>query len=281
MALKALSRTPNYVRRFGALHGLTLLLSIERSLPLKSDVVRHYDVAGYPRIYLRDSVSDHAIFWQCLVQCHYDFFAFPQSKRLRASYEAAIQSGRTPLIIDCGANIGLASVWLAQRFPEARVVAVEPDAGNFRLLESNTAFFGDRITCVKGGIWPERGFLRIVNPESGSAAFRLDAAPRSEGAIRAYTVADICDMAGVEAPFVVKLDIEGGQRALFTANTRWVERTHLITLELDDWLMPWKGTSRTFFSCLSKHAFDYVIGGESLFCFRDFEAEPSGGGSVS
>ena len=46
-------------------------------------------------------------------------------------------------------------------------------------------------------------------------------------------------------------------------------RTALITLELDDWLMPWQGTSRNFFSCLSRYPFDYLLGGESIFCFRD------------
>jgi len=46
----------------------------------------------------------------------------------------------------------------------------------------------------------------------------------------------------------------------------------LLTLELDDWLMPWQGTSRSFFRCVSRYAFDYLIGGESIFCFRDFEA---------
>ena len=67
----------------------------------------------------------------------------------------------------------------------------------------------------------------------------------------------------------------GGSNAGFdTSNTEWVENTHLVTLELDDWLLPWRGTSRPFFSCLSKYPFDYLLGEESIFCFRDFNAGP-------
>jgi hypothetical protein len=72
----------------------------------------------------------------------------------------------------------------------------------------------------------------------------------------------------------VKIDIEGAQGKLFKSNTEWVTNSHLITLELDDWLMPWQGTSRAFFSCLSKYPFDYLLGQESIFCFRDFDAGP-------
>ena len=73
--------------------------------------------------------------------------------------------------------------------------------------------------------------------------------------------------------FIVKIDIEGAQKHLFSSNTNWIEHTHLIMLELDDWLLPWQGTSRTFFSALSAYPFDYLIRGEAIFCFRDFEAD--------
>ena len=31
------------------------------------------------------------------------------------------------VILDAGANIGLSSIWFARRFPDARVIAVEPE----------------------------------------------------------------------------------------------------------------------------------------------------------
>ncbi len=35
------------------------------------------------------------------------------------------------LIIDCGANVGYSAVYFLTRYPNARVIAVEPDADNF------------------------------------------------------------------------------------------------------------------------------------------------------
>ena len=78
-----------------------------------------------------------------------------------------------------------------------------------------------------------------------------------------------CTLAGCAEPLIVKLDIEGAQQHLFASATGWVGRAHLITLELDDWLLPWRGSSRPFFRALAEHPYDYLLGGESVFCFRD------------
>jgi len=57
---------------------------------------------------------------------------------LRRYYERIVADGRQPLIIDCGANIGCASVWFATQYPKARILAVEPDPDNFRMLVRNS-----------------------------------------------------------------------------------------------------------------------------------------------
>ncbi len=272
---RLLSKTPNYFRRFGFFHGLRLLFQIERRLPHKSNRLREYKLPYFSApVYLRDTVADHSIFWQCLVIEQYDFSRFPQARRLQQAYEDVKRSNR-PLIIDCGGNVGLAAVWFAEKFPDAIIYTVEPDKGNIEILERNTAHFGDRIRILHGGVSNESGHLRIINPESGSAAFRVEHTHERSlvNDIDAYTIDSICELADVDRPFIVKIDIEGAQKDLFSDNAFWVKNTHLISLELDDWLMPWQGTSRTFFSCISRYAFDYLLGGESIFCFRDFSAE--------
>jgi len=269
--IRRLSKVPNYVRRFGLWSGLRLLFQIERTLPSKSESVRTYRVPGYPDpVYLRESISDHAAFWQCLVLNQYEFRRFPQSKQLMECYQTAMAKGVHPLIIDCGGNIGLATIWFAAAFPQAKIFVIEPEKGNLEILRRNTRHFGERVTVLEGGIWNESGRLHIVNPDSGAMAFRVTAASSTQlDSMRAYTVDEVCALAKSEAPFIVKLDIEGAQRNLFLSNTDWVGRTDLITLELDDWLLPWQGTSRTFFSCISKFPYDYLLNVESIFCFRD------------
>ena len=43
----------------------------------------------------------------------------------------------TPVIIDCGANIGLATIYFKLKYPEAKVLAFEPDPNIFTVLKNN------------------------------------------------------------------------------------------------------------------------------------------------
>lgn len=255
------------------MNGLRLAWQIEKRLPSKSAQITSYRVPGYTSgISLRDSVSDHAIFWQCMVMEQYAIDRFPHIERLQHAYQQAVASGKPPVIIDCGGNIGLSVLWFARRFPEARIVVIEPNNENFELLQRNTAHLNDQVISVQGGVWSKRGYLRIINPDSGSAAFRVECSDENTpSSLRAYTLDELHQLGGEGELLIVKVDIEGSQKHLFADNTDWVARAHLITLELDDWLMPWQGTSRTFFTCLSQYPFEYLLGGESIFCFRDTE----------
>ncbi len=270
-------RAPGYVRNFGLWHGLRLLIAVEKRLPKSSADLRAFRVPGYgPPIYLRDCHADHAIFRQCFVMQQYDFRLWPQYKRLNQQYLGAVQRGDVPLIIDGGANVGLATRWFAAHFPGAKIAAIEPHPANFAMLKRNTEVLGSRVTCLEGGLWDRPARLKIMNPDAGATAYRVEEFGVDEAhGIRAYTIPEICERAGVASPFIVKLDIEGAQAYLFRSNTEWVKQANLITLELDDWLLPWSGSSRSFFSCLSKHPFDYLMREESIFCFNDFEAAES------
>ncbi|MEQ9061253.1 MAG: FkbM family methyltransferase [Gammaproteobacteria bacterium] len=271
--LYRLSKLPKYLKAFGIVPGLRLWRQVELRCQANAGLgLRRLDVPGYEApIHLRATTADHATFWQCMVMEQYDFFAFPQAQHLMRAYRKMLDEGEKPLVIDLGGNIGLATVWLAHKLPEAQFVVVEPDADNLELLRRNTAHLRSRVRLLHGGIWHRPAMLRIVNPESGSAALRVEEHPVGEGrGIRAYTVSEACAIAGASSPFIVKIDIEGAQAHLFSENTEWVGGTHLVTLELDDWQFPWGGTSETFFKTVSRFPFDYLMRDESIFCFRNF-----------
>lgn len=272
MLKSRLAKLPNYIRRFGVYDGLRLMLALERELPYRSDGVRRYRVPGIPhQILLRECRGDHAVFWQCQVKNQYDTDCFPQGQRLDLVYKKILRDGRKPVIIDCGANIGLATVWYANKYPQATIYAIEPDRRNYQILLENTKHYGTRVVCLNDGVWNRSCHLRIVNPKSAPTTFRVEEVEQAtEGDMRAYTIPEILELAGPESvPLLVKIDIEGAQKQLFSSNTDWVARTHLIAIELDDWLMPWQGTSRRLFACLSRLPFDYLLQGETLFCFQD------------
>jgi methylase of polypeptide subunit release factors len=47
--------------------------------------------------------------------------------------------GPAPRIVDCGANVGLATAWFVTRHPGASVVALEPEPDALALLRRNVA----------------------------------------------------------------------------------------------------------------------------------------------
>ncbi|HWD23898.1 MAG TPA: hypothetical protein VG368_00385, partial [Acidimicrobiales bacterium] len=51
--------------------------------------------------------------------------------------------GPAPTIVDGGANIGMGIIWWRAKWPEARVIAFEPDPEIFEILAWNTRFHHD------------------------------------------------------------------------------------------------------------------------------------------
>lgn len=180
-----------------------------------------------------------------------------------------MQAGLRPLIIDCGGNIGLAAVWFAVQFPGALIYSIEPDIGNFTLLQTNCRHYAN-IVPVHGAIWNRPSQVTIENPSAGAGAFRVcESTDKTDSHnVRAYTIDEIREQSGNTGILIVKIDIEGGEKNLFSSNTNWVSDTGLIVAELHDWLYPWAGTSKPFFACLSRQDASYVFRGENIFCFR-------------
>ncbi len=62
---------------------------------------------------------------------------------LGAEYFAEIQKDK-PVIVDCGANIGMSILYFKRLFPSARIVAFEANPNAFRLLQKNVEANGIR-----------------------------------------------------------------------------------------------------------------------------------------
>jgi hypothetical protein len=50
---------------------------------------------------------------------------------------ALLPADNVRVIVDCGANIGITSLFLAARYPRAKILSVEPHPENFALLKTN------------------------------------------------------------------------------------------------------------------------------------------------
>lgn len=212
-------------RRLAAELGLfgSLALSIRKRAgtrgaahPLKP---RH---ASHP-LFFRSGSSDLQVFHQIFIE---------------REYEPLCDLRDVGLVVDCGANVGYSSAYFLSRFPASRVVAVEPDAGNYAMLDRNLRAYGDRATLIHAGIWSENRPLKASRDpyrDGREWSFRVRPAEADEEAdFRGVSIPSLLETAGSSRISLLKMDIEGAEAVVFRGNVEWLDRVDAIAIELHD-----------------------------------------------
>src|SRR5262245_60750327 len=179
-------------------------------------------IPGVGIIYLRAGESDVAGVRQIFGSREYDIGAPVQAAGLRinARYRAILEAGRKPVIVDAGANIGAAALWFGKKYPDAAVVAVEPDPGNVRVLKCNLTGRHDMIVLA-AAIGARSGFVE-VKKEKDSLSW-VSRTTRAESGVPVVTMTDAVAKVANGVPFIVKIDIEGFESDLFSTNVGWLD----------------------------------------------------------
>jgi FkbM family methyltransferase len=219
---------------------------------------------------LREGSSDGSVLHQIFVQKDYDLGRLARFGDIRAQYQCIISSGRTPLIVDCGANIGASPIWFSRFFPEAKVFALEPEQHNFELLCTNCLFHYPNVSCKNAAISCVDETVYVQDPGQGNWAFRTSQESNSSGTrVQAVSIESVEKLFPESELFLVKIDIEGGESRLFESNLGWVGRAMVIVIELHDWMLPGSANSRNFLKAMSEHCRDFVFLGENVFSIRN------------
>jgi len=238
-----------HIQRFGFWKGLSLYFQ-----KTKKTGVSEVHIPGYTNpVYLRNNSSDWPTFRQIFLRQDYN-----------------INLGFTPkTIIDCGANIGLGIVYFKNKYPDAKVVAIEPESGNFELIKKNTEKFKD-IHPVKAGVWNRTTNLEIIpGKDNGNWSFSVKETDHpNEKTIPSVCIADLMKQHGINEIDLLKIDIEGAELELFSNNYEsWLPRTKALIIETHD--QDRRGTTRPFFTTISKYNFSTTISGENFVCIRE------------
>ena len=264
------------IRVFGLGSGISIILRKLKALVLhrhKINKLTKVDLPGFGNsISLRISSSDWAVFRDIFVNREYLEPSQPQAIALKDLYRDILGNNRCPLILDCGANIGLSSLWYANLFPDATIMAIEPEPANFLLLESNTVCFKN-IKPIKAAISSGRSGFRLANVSDAPWAWTI--VEDEAGDIKSITVADVMSMVPNCVPFIAKIDIEGHEVELFSGAPDSLTEFPLIVCEHHDWLYAWKGTAHAIFYALSQAGVrDYLQNGENTFCYSHRHLAP-------
>lgn len=111
---------------------------------------------------------------------------------------------KTPFILDCGANIGLSTIYFKTLHPSSQVIAFEPDSRIHWIFEKNIKSFGFKnITANNSAIWTANGELQFIS--EGGYSGRVDYSSQSKEYVKACRLRDYLD----HPVDFLKLDIEG------------------------------------------------------------------------
>jgi FkbM family methyltransferase len=215
-------------------------------------------------VFLRPGTSDWCVLDQVFMCKEYECPSRPHNESVYEFYNALLSRSEIPLIIDCGAHIGLASIWYAQKFPEAKIIAVEPEPENFRILAMNTADYAN-ISAVQAGISDHETHVTLRNMDDNAPwAWQTT---ETGGDVVTSTIPNLLACVPNAKLLVVKVDVEGSEVALFRSNVDWVTKTPVIVFEAHDWLFNWRGTFHAVASVLTRDSRDYILHGENIFSF--------------
>jgi FkbM family methyltransferase len=171
-----------------------------RELSGRRQVARYRPRHGSIDVYIRHNTSDGNILQE-----------FTMSRLYDPPAPVVARVGARPQIVDLGAHVGLFGAHVFTLWPDAAVVAFEPDPENRLLLERTAQESGKPWTVVAGAAWTEN---TLVNFRFGDfAASRVDSVAGEQ--VKAVDVFPYLDKADL-----VKIDIEGAEWRLL-ADTRF------------------------------------------------------------
>jgi FkbM family methyltransferase len=222
-----------YLKRFGPIRGLLVygkLMATDRGL------IRFSIPQANSPISLRPRTSDIQVFEEIFLQDEYLIPVETQPK----------------LIIDGGANIGLASLYFAKQYPDAKIIAVEPESSNVEILKLNAAAC-PAISVLQAGIWHDRQPLKIENPLVSKCGFRLTETESTEGAVPSYRVEDILSLSGMDTIGIFKLDVEGSEKEILEHSQAWIGKLDVFAVELHDRYRP--GCTDALYSAIAQENF--------------------------
>jgi FkbM family methyltransferase len=223
-------------------------------------------IPGVGPVSVRRGDSDYETLRQIFVRYEYEIFNDNAKRAIERRYRAILGEGRTPLIIDAGANIGLAALWYSRRYPDAVIVCVEPDPANFNMLAINTVL-ARNVRLLHAAIGSSPGNVDIHNDTGQS--FTTATARSSSGSISIVTVDDITRSVSNGSIFIAKIDIEGFEEDLFSRNLGWLDDVCAVFIEPHDWMKPHGRTSRPFQKAFGERRFGLFLRRENIIYIND------------
>ena len=139
-----------------------------------------------------------------------------------------------PRVLDCGSNIGAASLAYKRQYPKARITAYEADPALYDITKSNLGRNGaGDVDVVHAAVWTTNG--HVTFRAEGSDSGMIDGL---SGGVDAKTVTvpslRLRDVLERERIDMLKLDIEGAEDAVLADCEPVLDRVHALIIDLHE-----------------------------------------------
>lgn len=113
-----------------------------------------------------------------------------------------------PVIIDCGANIGLSVLFFKELYPKAKIIAFEPVPEIFEILKYNLEQFGHRNVILHNkALWKEKTTLKFMNEGADGGRIAIDGDDKNIIEVNTVRLKDFIN----STIDFLKIDIEGAE----------------------------------------------------------------------
>jgi FkbM family methyltransferase len=210
----------------------------------------------YP-IYLRNYTTDVSTYKEIIEMHEYCFTAKHEPK----------------YIIDAGANVGMAAIYFANKYKNAKIIAIEPESENYELLKKNTENYTN-ITVIQAALWDTSGEISLFDMGLGDNAFMAGTSKtvlktpvkNIKQMIKTVTIDEIINEFHIDVIDILKIDIEGSEKEVFESCKSWINKTKCIIIELHERMK--RGCNKAFYKTI-KYFEKIGSYGEDIYLSRD------------
>ena len=146
---------------------------------------------------------------------------------IREEYGKVTLARSPKWMIDAGAYTGDTTAYFLSRFPDLKVIALEPNPPSHEMAKLNLEPYGDRAILLKKGLYITDGVASFSGDSTGASigktGFEIDCT----------TVLSLMEQFSIPRIDILKMDIEGAEEAIFGSNPeKWLSRIDMLIVEI-------------------------------------------------
>jgi FkbM family methyltransferase len=153
----------------------------------------------------------------------------------------------------------LSTIFFANKYPNAKIIAIEPEESNYNLLEKNTESYNN-VYLLKAALWDSVREIYLFDTgldkdgfmvgEKGSGKDMITPYSKEQYLIKTVTIEKLMTDYKLDKIDILKMDIEGSEKEVFSNCTGWIDRVNSVIVELHERMK--KGCNKSFYKIVKR-----------------------------